>query len=1018
MSELEKQRFVERNHQMEAFEAILKNPRGEKRICAIIGPGGIGKTWLMRAMMEKARRRRPAMHVPEALIDMYSTDHRYLEGVMDAVVAQLRSFTGPSAFVEYEKERPELDAMRAQLAGLQNASVKSFVTEDHVQKAIDTKLRTLTKAFRVCLVRTTRRRAVVLAFDTFENVQEGPVGQWILDPQGLQMPGLVCIVASRRAWAKDQREVAGLTDEQALEFYHRHMKGEELITPESAGQELVTDEPRTEIAILNAKVGGNPLLLGLAIIWWLGDPAALVRLDELSMEEFKKHIILFFRSMGGGLLQLGNLKLDETMYQTLVMISVMNRRFDRFFLERLIAHKYIKSGSAAGVQIWRKLQEPHFFFVKQRPEGEVQLHDVLAEMLREHLLADVLGDEMGAEPSERWQALTRDIACWYDNLIAQSTPAAGDILRSEKLGYVFQLDVPASRQRSDAAQALKLLLEYERMHSDVLDRLVVADFTRKADGASPGSGTQQADRMLVDLAVQRFSAKDKYEVCRALGEMGARVRMFDQSAKCWERAAEAAGQMDSPDRYERHIRALLGQHNSTWPDHPDQCLPIVDRALALCEEAPGLRAEVLYEKGFAYCQLQDLGQAIGWYEKAREAGEARVDPVLMGTVFNDMGYEYSRLGDSKTADAHLNTALELREARLRTIDERIARIEEMNVERPAELEKQRHDARMRLGWTHNTMGEVARYNGMSRTAEKAYTRAYNIFVEERDPFWQARALFSRGEANRRYAVKLCRENDLEYKTRERRAKRDMDDGLELCRRFGLTQISATAHRRRGRLPHDQALRTNDLQIRLKLLRQALGHFEAGLKFAVDSGDMLEELENLTEIAFLADDFADARFPNGCPDPHLLEQEYGYIERLRSALAEKCQQASEGRPLIFQFHVFENLLDIELGAYYFVLRDFDESLRHYLTGYAGLAADPGYGSARYKMHIDHLFGNVTKLAELAGPDQAREWCRQFVTAFRNGRMQRQDETIAEAHPDFVTAFENHRSTVGVFQRVVD
>ncbi len=579
---------------------------------------------------------------------------------------------------------------------------------------------------------------------------------------------------------------------------------------------------------------------------------------------------------------------------------------------------------------------------------------------------------------------------------------------AEKLGYVFQLDAPFSRQRANSEQALRLLLQYKEMQSDVLDRLVVSEFTRFAGGALAEPSDSRPGTMLIDRAVQRFPTAHKYQVFEALGEMADRVRMFEHAARCWARAAEAASQMESSDRYERQIRALLRQHNSTWPDRPDRCLPIVDQALALCDQAPKLRAEVLYEKGFAYRQLQDLEQAIVWYEKAREAGAIHGDPKLMGTVFNDMGYAYALIGQQKTADSHLDMALALREKRLRDVEAQIARADKTDAARLADLEKERHDARLKLGMTHNTMGEVARYGGMLRTAEKAYTRAYNIFKEEGDTFWQARALFSRGEANRRYAIKLYREGDPEYKTRERQARRDMNESLELCRRHGLTQISATAYRRRGRLSHDQALRTDDRQSRLRLLRQALDDLERGLAFAIETRDMLEELENLTEIAFLADDFASARFPNGGANPDLLLEERRYIERLRSGLAEKRNQASEGKPLIFQFPVFENLLEIELGAYYFVLQDFPTSLQHYLTGYVGLAADPGYGSARYKMHIDHLFGNITKLARLVSADEAKQWCQQFVAAFRTQKMQRQDQTIAEAHPDYVTAFENYRS----------
>ena len=85
------------------------------------------------------------------------------------------------------------------------------------------------------------------------------------------------------------------------------------------------------------------------------------------------------------------------------------------------------------------------------------------------------------------------------------------------------------------------------------------------------------------------------------------------------------------------------------------------------------------------------------------------------------------------------------------------------------------------------------------------------------------------------------------------AETDIRRSLGLCDTYALSDVSDTAHRRMGRLLHDIALRETNPKIKIDLLDQALGEFEHGLLAAVDTRDTLEELESLTEIAFLADE---------------------------------------------------------------------------------------------------------------------------------------------------------------------
>src|SRR5690606_27352651 len=126
----------------------LKNPYGEDRVQYISGPGGIGKTWLLRAMLSDARRwPSPRFRVVEALIDTYSTGNRHVEGIIAAIISQL----GLQAdnLKKYQEERELLDAARQQ--------------EGYAQAGLETRLGALAAAFRDDLQRFVAEQPVVVA---------------------------------------------------------------------------------------------------------------------------------------------------------------------------------------------------------------------------------------------------------------------------------------------------------------------------------------------------------------------------------------------------------------------------------------------------------------------------------------------------------------------------------------------------------------------------------------------------------------------------------------------------------------------------------------------------------------------------------------------------------------------------------------------------------------------------------------------------------------------------------------
>lgn len=1002
-------RFVGREPEQQLWEEILAAPGNTPRVLFFVGPGGIGKSWLIRLLLDQAKGR-PGIQVLQNPIDMYSHSNRHPEGVMDTIVCQLPSAAAPGGFESYAKAKRELEKAR------------QLGPEEYSEEGIRRRLQDVEQAFHSCLEQTAQGETVVLALDTFENVQNGPVRRWVLSEDGLLLPGVICLIGSRipledadPAEPISVHRLAELTDEQSLDFFHKYQPSVLGLDTPARSRAAGLEE---YISSINKMAAGNPLFLGMALLWLSPSPGRAGRLEELDQNQFEQAIVSWLHPVtGSATLHLGGRDLDEPMRQTLVCMAYLNRRFNRSLLNTVVAQGYVRPRGITVDQIWDQLQrrEPDFFFVKERPEEEVQLHDKLAEMIRKHLLPTAFRDldATGGKVAE----LSKTIVEWYDEQIAapELDDTRRDVLRAEMLAYVLQIDILSDLRTGDFdgakelyslfqldwERAKALLAEYEGYRSDILDRLIL-------------------DEMWPQI-VEQFPEADQYNVYATLGRIANRAYLHDLARDHWKSAAAVAQRLENP---EQHVRALIGQFNSTWQIDPLASIPVIDRALELCGQAEHLRPLALYEKGFAYSMAQNPAEAIRWYGQARTAVRQQRDATRAATILNDLGFEYVRLGRYREAEAVIKAARQARYSVFETLREALAEAKEQlqaalatedlsDLEAQVRtLEDQVRDAELRVGMTYNTLGDMMRYEGdeMLLKAEGYYDQAQEIFDRVRNPWWQVQAFHSRGEARRRFAMVRYRAHQEESANQyDKNAFEDIEASLALCEQYGFYQTGDTAHRRMGRLLHDRALRSSDPDEQMSLLDRALEHFEQGLYIAQETGDVYEEMMNLTEIAFLADDrvtFMLQRDPDRREEAE--KQGWGYINQLRDGIA----QHESDEPQIFQFPVFENLLEIELGAFHYALSEFDVALEHYVLGYVGMARDPGYGSARYHQHVDHLFDNIRRLGNA---QLVEHWCNQFVGAWKQEHVLEAEpsRSLAEAHPEFLSGIEACLDTAFIY-----
>ncbi|WKZ47532.1 MAG: hypothetical protein QY306_17100 [Anaerolineales bacterium] len=393
-------KFVGRETELGIFNDILDNPLREKRSLYIQAIGGQGKTWLIKKMLQNTLENNDILSLePDNLIDMYSTSNRYLEGVLVTLEQRFRSMSvDMRVFDQYYTVKNELDKAREQ--------------EGYSGEGITNMTANLARVFRNCLQTLAEKQTIVLAFDTFENVANSEVSDWILSNDGLQMPNVVCLIGTRAGLNEEQRTIyssiqevhlLGLSDEDAIKLYLSYVN-----ESQSSKEDF--------IRVLNQKSTQNPLMLGLAI-YYLDLPSNTAEaLEKLSHDEFEKEVVSWFLPQNDpGPVTIGGVEFNDQMRQTLILMAYLNRRFNKFFLQKLADSGYLHLGDATVDELWGELdrKKPDLFFVKERPNGEIQLHDKLAELLRKHVLVKAFQDVSG----KRLQQFVDEVVNWYDELI-------------------------------------------------------------------------------------------------------------------------------------------------------------------------------------------------------------------------------------------------------------------------------------------------------------------------------------------------------------------------------------------------------------------------------------------------------------------------------------------------------------------------------------------------------------------------------------------------------------------------
>ena len=491
----------------------------------------------------------------------------------------------------------------------------------------------------------------------------------------------------------------------------------------------------------------------------------------------------------------------------------------------------------------------------------------------------------------------------------------------------------------------------------------------------------------IEGSIDLYDSVARYEIHTRIAHIEFEAGHITQSKKEWELVYQLGL---TQNRNDWIATALFGLANCE--KNPGNALDIFLKSKRFFEKhARDYLPRVSYSIGFTYRRLQNIEKAIEWYKKAwREFQRNPKEKALGAQIVNDLGYAYSHIGEWELCQRNIDEGQAIREEIKSQLEQEVealeAKLKSISIKRKkastelqdllARKRKQLSKARFQLGLSHNTLGEIYRYQDKLGMSLVNYRLALTQFELSKADKWRAKALFSRGETHRRIAWEKYRKGEeVGYKENIEKAEKDVRTSLYICEKHRIKEERDTAHRRMGRILHDRAIRELEKGKRKesqKLLEEARHYFEEGLKYAKETGDDLEILSNQTELAFIYDDFVRVIGSKNVP--------LHYKNSLRDL--KRLLDEHRKKPFrIYQFEVFENEYKLEEAATAYQVRKYDLALKKYIDGLVGLAVDPGYGRTRYRLLFHHLTGQIEKLPL----QEAEKWCRAFIEAWQTPRV---------------------------------
>jgi tetratricopeptide (TPR) repeat protein len=579
LEDMVRSQFVNRTKELSLFEDLLRSdkPIG---VLSITGDGGDGKTWLvLRALQQAAENPRVLCVAP---IDFYITTYHSREGVRERLVQQL----GPDYFADYQRAMDDLE--RGRQAGLSAETIAGL--EDKVQSAFVDCYNTLAE----------RRDKVLLAFDTFEVVQDELVGQWLISEVLPAMRRTVVLLSGRK--------------NEDIDFGRLHDTVEVILgkisyddTQAYFTKKGVTDVPEVVVKQLWDMTEGRPLTMDL-VIDWLKENIDYEGLISAPQDKFEEQLVAGIR------------ELREPRYRAILYMAWAHRRLDLEMLKWLMDDDTINYPALAG-------DLSRLSFVKYRePIQSLLLHDEMRDLVVKHVWGVV--DPAATERMD----LSRRIVTYYDDHLIPMAPDERERrnLEAERLFYALYLDLGKG---------------YEHF-TEVFDRLFA---NQRYD---------DCEILFVEIGFYR----DRLPLQR-LNEIEWRHAKLLQQRNRLDQAVSVLDQTikGQPESESKTLMYLTRSDCYVRQGLIDQAIADRDEALRLAERikvASDVKGKVESELGYLHRIRGRWDEAIEWLNRAlqntQEEGE-------IANILNTIGYVQALKTDYDTALEYCREGLRMRQ---------------------------------------------------------------------------------------------------------------------------------------------------------------------------------------------------------------------------------------------------------------------------------------------------------------------------------------------------------------------
>jgi tetratricopeptide (TPR) repeat protein len=639
--------MVGRQRELEQIDEVIRGRTPLAFVC-VDGPGGIGKTTLLRAVADRFAREEETDKegiLFTGILDFDDLRLRVAQHVPYALASQLGGSHTDEVFPTYLKTYNRLQQMQ------ERGQATAYQVQEQAQRTEE--------AFVEDYRGLAEQKRLVILLDTVEKVQDSALWQRVIALL-LQLTNTVVVLAGRkndevcadlqaRLRPPAIAELLKLDDlpfEDALAYFKR--------TP--LGQSIARDNPELSRSI--CELTRLPILIDLAADW-LREGVPLPELEQ-PLESLDEKAISELRSSFERVLVQRMLDLAEPVHRIILYMAHVYHFFDSKILAYLAgADEEECAGLLADME--------GFSFIKPRPGGGVTLHDEMQRLIVHHVwpLVDVRKNYRRALSLKMINYFEKQLPAQQDNPILWQAMAA------EQLHHHLYVDADQGYERFDGlfqdaferhqTDFCSMLLEFLHPFENDLSAEKRAWLEVARGGLAIKLNELDTALDLINQGLAHLQEQGVEEdIDRAYNSLGYCHRLLGN----WEQAIAGYEEALRRGREERDAAQLAETMNNI----ANVCRFNGDFERGLRYTKVGLKireklgdklsiANSCYVRGMISWEIGNTAEAATYLRRARHLYEELNDQIRTAWVDKYTGYFHYRIGDTDTATEYLERAM-------------------------------------------------------------------------------------------------------------------------------------------------------------------------------------------------------------------------------------------------------------------------------------------------------------------------------------------------------------------------